>query len=84
MKLLPCPFCGGEAEIERLGTSRSSTIYTCTDCGCSLETGEEWNHGSGWNQRFDVNKELQLENRMLEAQNEAFKAELTFLKERLK
>ena len=49
--LLPCPFCGGDAEIERLGTTRLSTIYQCTDCGCSLETGEEWGHGDGWNRR---------------------------------
>lgn len=49
--LKPCPFCGGEAEIERYGTPRQSTIYTCTDCGCSLETGEEWDHGRWWNAR---------------------------------
>jgi hypothetical protein len=49
--LLPCPFCGSEAEIERLGNHRQSTIYACTDCGCSLETGEEWGHGRRWNTR---------------------------------
>lgn len=49
--LKPCPFCGSEAEIERLGDSRRSTIYQCTSCGCSLETGEEWGHGGDWNKR---------------------------------
>jgi predicted RNA-binding Zn-ribbon protein involved in translation (DUF1610 family) len=49
--LQPCPFCGDEAEIERLGTSRVSTIYRCTSCGCQLETGEEWEHGRHWNHR---------------------------------
>jgi Lar family restriction alleviation protein len=49
--LLPCPFCGGEAEIERVGTPRQSTIYACTECGCRLETGEEWGHGTQWNTR---------------------------------
>lgn len=49
--LKPCPFCGGEAEIERLGNARQSTIYSCTECGCSLETGEEWSHGRRWNDR---------------------------------
>lgn len=49
--LKPCPFCGGKAEIERMGTPRQSTIYSCTDCGCRLETGEEWSHGRDWNER---------------------------------
>lgn len=49
--LLPCPFCGGKAEIERFGNTRVSTIYSCDECGCSLETGEEFNHGRAWNRR---------------------------------
>lgn len=49
--LAPCPFCGGEAEIERVGDARKSTIYSCTNCGCSLETGEQFNHGAAWNRR---------------------------------
>lgn len=59
MTLLPCPFCGGEAEIERYGTSRVSTIYICTFCGCSLETGEEWGHGRQWNKRAEIPKQDQ-------------------------
>lgn len=51
IELLPCPFCGNDAEIERYGTSKVSTIYVCTSCGCSLETGEEWDHGRMWNER---------------------------------
>lgn len=49
--LKPCPFCGGEAEIERYGTPRDSTIYSCRWCGCWLETGEERDHGARWNTR---------------------------------
>ena len=49
--LKPCPFCGGDAEIERLGDRRQSTVYSCTQCGCMLETSEEFNHGSVWNTR---------------------------------
>jgi hypothetical protein len=49
--LLPCPFCGHDAEIERFGDARRSTIYQCTYCSCSLETGEEWGHGRRWNER---------------------------------
>ncbi|MBD9511528.1 hypothetical protein IB265_32755 [Ensifer sp. ENS10] len=48
----PCPFCACEARIERIGDRRQSTIYRCDNCGCSLETGEEWGHGKGWNERL--------------------------------
>jgi len=50
-ELLPCPFCGGKAEIEQEGSPRRSTSYACTDCGCRLETGEEWRFGRRWNER---------------------------------
>jgi hypothetical protein len=50
-ELLPCPFCGGSASIERYGNARQSTIYQCDNCSCSLETGEEWGHGRMWNAR---------------------------------
>lgn len=55
-ELLPCPFCGGRAEIIRYGNRRESTMYTCTDCSCSLETGEEFNHGARWNTRATPDK----------------------------
>jgi Lar family restriction alleviation protein len=56
-ELKPCPFCGGEAEIERYGTPRYSTIYSCTECGCRLETGETFNHGDTWNTRTEKEKQ---------------------------
>ena len=49
IELLPCPFCGASASIERIGNHRQSTIYSCDSCSCSLETGEEWGHGRMWN-----------------------------------
>jgi Lar family restriction alleviation protein len=50
--LLPCPFCGHEAEFERRGDHRASCIVTCTHCGCRLETGEEGDFiGQAWNTR---------------------------------
>jgi Lar family restriction alleviation protein len=51
-KLDPCPFCGGEASFERLGTNRQSCIINCENCGCRLETNEtgEW-CGEQWNRR---------------------------------
>lgn len=53
-ELKPCPFCGGEAEIGQRGDRRQSTIYACTECGCRLETGEEWGFGRNWNTRAET------------------------------
>jgi len=50
-ELAACPFCGGTATIERFGNTRVSTQYHCDDCGCFLETGEEFHHGREWNRR---------------------------------
>lgn len=47
-----CPFCGGKANIERMGTNRLSMIITCKDCGCTLETNEIWiDKNISWNKR---------------------------------
>lgn len=52
VKLKPCPFCGGEAELLRMGTPRVSMQYGCTDCGASLETGETFlTNSCRWNER---------------------------------
>lgn len=50
-KLLPCPFCGGDAAFERVGDRRQSTIVACQECGCRLESGAEWDHERDWNTR---------------------------------
>lgn len=57
VELEPCPFCGHEAEFERKGTPRFSTIIVCTWCGARLETGEEWDHGRVWNRRVPAQSE---------------------------
>jgi hypothetical protein len=57
-ELKPCPFCGGEAEFERKGTSKVSCIVKCTDCGCTVETGETWASGQSWNTRTQSQCEL--------------------------
>jgi hypothetical protein len=49
--LLPCPFCGGKAVVERYGNSRQFSIYRCVACGCGLETGEISGYGRIWNNR---------------------------------
>jgi len=52
IKLKPCPFCGGEAEVERQGTSRQSCIISCTECGCRHEGPDEYEQcGYQWNMR---------------------------------
>ena len=51
-ELKSCPFCGGEAHIERMGTSRVSMQIECGNCGAGMETGETWiDDNSGWNTR---------------------------------
>ncbi len=50
-KLLPCPFCGGDAEFERLGTRMQSTIVACQFCGATQECGETYDYGDVWNTR---------------------------------
>ncbi len=50
VKLRPCPFCGGEAEVVRLGTSRQSCTVACTDCSCTLDSNE-LGFGGAWNRQ---------------------------------
>ena len=53
-ELRPCPFCGGKAEFERLGTGRVSCIVVCADCGARHESGDSGEHnGASWNQRTE-------------------------------
>jgi len=54
-ELLPCPFCGGEAEFVRLGDKRVSCQVKCTNCGASHESSDEGEHnGSSWNMRDEA------------------------------
>jgi len=58
--LLGCPFCSGDAVIERKGTARASMIIACTDCGGRMESGDvygltmpsQW----AWNRRHPNNQ----------------------------
>lgn len=50
--LKPCPFCGGEAEIERIWTRSASSQVACTDCGARKEsTSTGLNSNREWNER---------------------------------
>jgi len=56
-ELKPCPFCGGKSDFKRIGTSRTSCIIECEDCGCRLESNESYeNSGDQWNKRVELNK----------------------------
>lgn len=62
VSLKPCPFCGNaEPEILRYGNNRVSTQYQCGECGCNLETSEEWGHGGRWDDR-PLEKALEVSN----------------------
>lgn len=54
--LLPCPFCGNEAEVKREGTHRASMIIGCTECHCELESGDIYGRTPDdrleWNRRI--------------------------------
>ena len=50
IKLKPCPFCGGEAQVEQHGRARVSCIVSCSECGCTLESNEQ-GAGHCWNMR---------------------------------
>lgn len=36
-KLLPCPFCGYKAQINRVGKPLFSIICSNIECGCEIE-----------------------------------------------
>lgn len=51
-RLKPCPFCGGAAEFERLGTGRVSCIVVCYGCGARHESSDSGAaSGASWNRR---------------------------------
>lgn len=54
--LLPCPFCGEKASIERLGTNRQSAQVSCDECGAFVESSDigicqQWNRRVSKEQR---------------------------------
>jgi len=51
MTLLPCPYCGGEAIIGRMGTNRVSMCIACSECGAHVECGATSVKNSMWNTR---------------------------------
>jgi Lar family restriction alleviation protein len=49
--MLPCPFCGGEAQAEALDTI-ALYWYECEDCGGASGSGEDWVQAKAkWNKR---------------------------------
>lgn len=51
-ELKPCPFCGGKARLDRVGTHYRSCVVCCDICGCTVESGGEGLEcGTLWNTR---------------------------------
>jgi hypothetical protein len=51
-ELLPCPFCGGDAEPIRIGSHYQSAQIQCCNCGCLIESaGEGARSWDAWNRR---------------------------------
>lgn len=60
-ELKPCPFCGGDAQIDRMGTNKVSMQISCGYCGAYMESGENWiDENSNWNQRVETETEKRL------------------------
>lgn len=54
-KLKPCPFCGGEAELEKAGGGVFETWYvTCATCCASVWENTEAEAIEAWNTRREV------------------------------
>lgn len=57
-ELKPCPFCGGDAQMDRMGTNKVSMQISCGYCGAYMESGETWiDENSNWNQRVETETE---------------------------
>lgn len=69
-KLLPCPFCGGEAELEDVGREGfdghiEDWYVACKKCGIHLYSPNEWENvnkedaAKAWNRRQSVSGTLE-------------------------
>lgn len=50
VELLPCPFCGGDASLEDIGSANQACLIACTRCGCWVQSSEI-GYGEAWNRR---------------------------------
>lgn len=50
-ELKPCPFCGGESDIEHDHTAEENHAYGCRDCGLWFDTFNADDAITAWNTR---------------------------------
>ena len=55
-ELKPCPFCGGEAKLIKVGDNRNFFVYQCSECGFikakpSEASLTQWGAKRVWNTR---------------------------------
>lgn len=78
-KLLPCPFCGGKAELNTWGNDRDGCHVAkviCDSCSASADSFETQDQAiTAWNRRASPSPDLSAENaRLGEALKQAQKA----------
>lgn len=60
MKLKPCPFCGGEAKLER-GTTQLDNFVYCSDCGSGTRFfNTKQSAIETWNRREPIDQIVEL------------------------
>lgn len=68
IELLPCPFCGGEAYLAKVGLPPYKYFVDCNDCECILGLTEcfltKEEAAAAWNRRYWGNEIMRMGDRV--------------------